>query len=121
VASADGDSLDGPSSRAYLRGCNVRVARYGVCMSKGGRSRDRQVVRERVGSALDRLPLEYVLDEVVRRVAGTGSGELVLRYRDGFVVGRQILYTKPSEADRRAIGVAYRTRLRTREIERRGG
>jgi hypothetical protein len=90
-------------------------------MSKGGRSRDRQVLRERVGCALDRLPLEYVLDEVVRQVAGSGSGELTLIFRDGFVTGRRILYTKPSAADRRALGVAFRQRQRASEIERKGG
>jgi hypothetical protein len=91
------------------------------CMSKGGRSRDRQVLRERVAYALDRLPLEYVLDEVVRRVAGSGSGELTLVYRDGFVVDRRTHYTQPTKADQRAMGVASRMRLRAREIEMRGG
>jgi hypothetical protein len=90
-------------------------------MSKGGRSRDRRAVRERVGCALDRLPLEYVLDEIVRRVAGSGSGQLTLVYRDGFVTGRRILYTKPSAADRQALGVAFRQRQRALEIERKGG
>ena len=79
------------------------------------------MLRQRVGNALDVLPLEYVLDEVVRRVAGTGSGELMLRYRDGFVIEPQVFYTKPSAADLRRIGVAHRARLRDREIETRGG
>ena len=89
-------------------------------MSKRGRARDRQLVRERVRRALDQLPLEYVVDEVVRRVAGTGTGNLTLYYRDGFVVQRSVVHDKPSKADLRRIGVAYRARLRA-EVERRGG
>jgi hypothetical protein len=53
------------------------------------------VVRERVRRALDELPLEYVVDEVVRRVAGTGTGHLTLDYRDGFVVDRCIVHSEP--------------------------
>jgi hypothetical protein len=78
------------------------------------------VVRERVRRALDQLPLEYVVDEVVRRVAGTGTGHLTLDYRDGFVIGRSIVHSEPSKADLRRIGVAYRARLRA-EVESRGG
>jgi hypothetical protein len=51
-----------------------------------------------VRRALDELPLEYVVDEVVRRVAGTGTGNVTLLYRDGFVVNRSIVHSKPSEA-----------------------
>jgi hypothetical protein len=90
-------------------------------MSKRGRARDRQVVRERVRRALDELPLEYVVDEVVRRVAGTGTGNVTLFYRDGFVVNRSIVHSKPSEADFRRIGVAHRARLRAHEVEKKGG
>ena len=77
-------------------------------------------MRERVRRALDQLPIEYVVDEVVRRVAGTGTGHLTLDYRDGFVVARCIVHSEPSKADLRRMGVAYRTRLRA-EVERRGG
>ncbi len=44
-------------------------------------------MRERVRRALAPLPLEYVVDEVVRRFGLTGSGDLRLKVRDGFVVG----------------------------------
>ncbi len=44
-------------------------------------------MRERVQRALAPLPLEYVVDEVVRRFGLTGSGYLRLKVRDGFVVG----------------------------------
>jgi hypothetical protein len=47
-----------------------------------------------VRRALDELPLEYVVDEVVRRVAGTGTGNVTLFYRDGFVVNRSIVPPK---------------------------
>jgi hypothetical protein len=44
-------------------------------------------MRERVRRALAPLPLEYVVDEVVRRFDLTGNGYLRLKVRDGFVVG----------------------------------
>ena len=44
-------------------------------------------MRERVRRALAPLPLEYVVDEVVRRFGLTGNGYLRLKVRDGFVVG----------------------------------
>jgi len=64
-------------------------------------------MRERVGRALDRLPFEYVVDEVVRRMAGTGEGSLTLHYRDGFVVRRRVVHVKPSEADLAKMLVRY--------------
>jgi len=77
-------------------------------------------MRQRVSSALDNLPLEYVVDEVVRRLGGLSSGSLTFEFRDGFVVGRRVHYTKPTQADLRSMGVAYRTRLRELEVEEEG-
>jgi hypothetical protein len=56
-------------------------------MSKPGRSRDRQQMRLLVRRALDQLPLEYVVDELVRRFGIIENGYVRLNVRDGFVVG----------------------------------
>jgi hypothetical protein len=61
-------------------------------------------MRKRVSAVLDTLPADYVLDEVVRRVAGSGSGYLWLAYRDGFVVDRAH-FRSPETHVLRAVGV----------------
>jgi hypothetical protein len=68
-------------------------------MSKSERARERRLIRERVSRVLDGLPLEYVVDEVVRRIAGTGDGAVTFYYREGFVVRTQVFSTRGGEPD----------------------
>ncbi len=69
-------------------------------------------MRRRVSAALDPLPTDYLLDEVVRRVMGPESGYVWLTYRDGFVVDLR-RFDYPSTHIVRAVGVNQRAPMFT--------